>query len=245
MFIQDTCPRCGDQLSSDSQFGNTLYCQCGWHDRSAEGKLLARGEKVVAVRMFVTMLIVLAIGAALTYLSTMKGKISYLKITTSLGVANYVDFMQLGNLCERMKDLDCARKAYEQAFQLNNSNKEILVKVARFYKALGDLQGAIGSYTQYLQSADGHKIISEYGKMLEQSGRVDQAIDLYKQNLIVNTEYINVVAVEELIRLLMNRGRLQEAQKTIAFFKEKTKRTDFDQQLSTLQAQLKGKGRKI
>ena len=197
------CPRCGASLD---QAGNTLVCSCGWNGLKNPKQIKAI-QRTIAKGILGLGVALMAVFAYVGMWGSASFQIIPLKAQQLSGTLGEKSFDRLTDICMDLKKYDCVEGAF-QSYHKSSSDIELLGQLGEFQYRRKALDRSMESFYRYF-SGKGKSIKAAYtyGKVLEENGQKDKALEYYKYALSLDTDSIQVSVMRRYIDLLVRTGQ--------------------------------------
>ncbi|HTY01054.1 MAG TPA: tetratricopeptide repeat protein [Bacteroidota bacterium] len=116
-----------------------------------------------------------------------------------------------GNLYEQAKNFDAAIRCYQKAVQADTGYALAVMTLGYAYSNIGDRDKAIAQMQRYIQLAPKEPDPrASYADILVRAGRFDEALEQYRQSLLIKPDYW--YSVREIGNIDAIKGMLREAE---------------------------------
>lgn len=195
------------------------YCVCGLGSQRIDSKV---EQEISRQMLFLTAIIAVVCVPWVIFISQYHGfgtEIIGLKIGSALGMTSARAEGQLAELCARIGRDDCARSAYRQAASKHAQNLELWLAWAKFEARKKNPSQAVVAYAGYFANGGTDQLEHyRYAKALQDTGKAAEAIVEYQKMLEAEPETLQVTVAQNLVHLLMEQKRLDEALQAIQRF---------------------------
>ena len=201
------CPRCGANLD---QAGNTLLCSCGWNGLK-NSKPIKIIQRAIASGMVGLGVVLMAVFAYVGMWGSASFKIIPLKVQELSGTLGEKSFDQLTDICMGLKRYDCVENAFQSYFN-SSQDIELLGQLGEFqYRRKAQDRSMESFYRYFSGKGKSIKAAYTYGKLLEEKGQKDKALEYYKYALSLDTDSIQMTVMRRYIDLLVRTGQRGKA----------------------------------
>ena len=209
------CPVCGSSLK---KAGQTSFCACGW-SKSFNQKEQKQAQKSIAKNI---MIAGFGLMASIVYIGSW-GSSSFeivpLKARQWTGQMNKASFARMKHICMRLKKYDCVENAQKSFFQASGDMKA-LEDLGEFQYRRKRFEQAKRTYHQYFtKKGTSVKSAYNYAKLLEKTGKNDDALSYYQYALKVRPKSVQITVMRSYIDLLVKTGKSHQARQELSRLK--------------------------
>ncbi len=137
-----------------------------------------------------------------------------------------------GNLYEQSKNFDAAIRSYQRAVQADTGYALAVMTLGYAYSNIGDQDKAITQMQRYIQLAPKEPDPrASYADILLRAGRFDEALEQYRQSLVLKPDYW--YAFQQIGTIDMIKGKLREAEE---HFHQSMKMLPYNRQLEAAES---------
>lgn len=205
------CPDCGSHIPEHRHDETWVLCECGWMGSHNTSKQESQLQKAAATRIILTGLLLL-----MTFLHTAKWgqeslRVIPLQAQTLLEVASPEVMHKYALTClKRSMHTDAEHYMSKWAEKVNTP--EAWKELAFLRKQMKLPHPAIVAFENYTK-LEGREPLAlfHYAQTLEEVEKVDKAESIYRYIVRMDKEVYQRTVVEELVRLLVAKNKLQEA----------------------------------
>lgn len=228
MKVDNTCSACQKEIPRERQFGNTMICTCGWtKDLSYESQNKYRLNKTSGI------LIAVAVSLIISFIHIVNWDkysltIIPVKVRQVLGLSDIDELKKLLAICRERKKWNCVINAYNNIYEQDSSQIEILHKLGKLYVNLNNDEAAVETYKGYFDRG-GVNIDAyyEYAKSLGRLGKTKDSISQYKTVLELKPNTLQTTVVKSYVKMLMANKMWREARKVIENYRKKSRSAEF------------------
>ena len=240
MSFYGNCPQCGTQIPQERYISGSPICACGWCDQAPAQRRDLDIEKKTIYGMIAGALAMMAFYVHMVNWGSYAFKIPFVKVAQVTGMLSIEGHRELAQACITLNKWSCARNAYLDIYR-SKRDVQGLADLAHLEVRLGESQAAVAAYAAYFQAGGKNGIAAlEYGKVLETTGQVDQAVQYYETSIQDRPEKLPIQATAGIVRILMKKGDYEKAyQRIIAFHNSSENAKGFlNTELAQLEKQL-------
>lgn len=210
------CPDCGSHIPEHRRDESWVLCECGWMGSNNASKQESELQKATISRMVVT-----GVFLMLAFLHTSKwghDSISAIPLQAQVltGVANTNTVHKYAQLLLKKNMIENG-EYYMTRYAETANTKEAYQELALLRTKMNLAQPAVVAFEKYVKLKGRDPLaLFHYAQMLEATDKTEKAERVYKYIVGVNKDTYQRTVVEELVRLLVSKNKLKEADTVLA-----------------------------
>lgn len=210
------CPVCGSHIAEHRHDSNWVLCECGWFGSNQTQKFERETQKrAITYMLSISIFIVLGF-----FHSTQWGNDSFsvlpLQAKSVLSIADSASLLAYAEMSIEHRHYEKGEALLSKWAEKENS-AEAWEKLALLRSQMKEYHAAVLAFDKYHQAEGNNPLtLFQYAKVLQELEREDLAEKIYIHIVGLDPETYQRTVVEELVRLLINQQRFEDAQSILA-----------------------------
>lgn len=210
------CPVCGSHISEHRHDSNWVLCECGWFGSNNAQKFERETQKK-SITWILSVSIFIVFGF---FHSTKWGNDSLsvvpLQVKSLFSIANSNDLLAYAEMAIQHKHYDKGEAIMSKWAERENT-PEAWEKLALLRAQMHEYHAAVLAFDKYYHTQGNNPLtLFHYAKVLQELEREDLAEKIYIHIVGLDPDTYQRTVVEELVRLLINQQRFEDAQSILA-----------------------------
>lgn len=206
------CPVCGSHIAEDRHDNGWVLCECGWlGSKNAEKFERDTQKKSVAWIMSVSFIILTGFMHSARWGNDALTIVPY-QVKSLLSIAGQDSLLAYSDMAFEHRHYELSEKLLSKWAEKENT-PEAWEKLAILRTQMKEYNSAVLAFDKYYQTEGNNPLtMFHYAKVLQELDRDDLAEKIYVHIVGLDPESYQRTVVEELVRLLINQQRFEDAQ---------------------------------